>query len=75
MQKVWTTQSGEKIKVKDMTTFHIKNCIKALEEGRIAKVIDLGWLEDNDCKIIDEDINWKNNWLEIFNEELIKRKE
>jgi hypothetical protein len=31
--KYWTTQKGERIAVKDMTTSHIENCIKYLEKN------------------------------------------
>ena len=31
--KYWTTKSGEKIAIKDMTTDHIKNCIRMLSKA------------------------------------------
>lgn len=27
---VWTTKEGQRIPIKDMNTFHIKNCIKSI---------------------------------------------
>lgn len=75
MNNVWTTQNGTKINVKDMTTKHILNTLKCIEEGRIVFLIDLGYLEDNDCKIIDENDIKKERWIKIFNEELERRKE
>jgi hypothetical protein len=31
MKRVWTTKNGTKLKIKDMTTHHITNCIALLE--------------------------------------------
>lgn len=75
MEEIWTTKDYRQIKVKDMTIEHIKNTIKAIEEGRIVFKINLGWLEDNDFQIIDEDTERKEHWLDIFYEELKRRKE
>ena len=71
----WKTKNGDKIKIKDMTTQHIKNTIKAIEEGRINFLINLGWAEDNDFQIIDEDTERKEYWLDVFYDELKKREE
>ena len=71
----WKTKNGDKIKIKDMTTQHIKNTIKAIEEGRINFLINLGWAEDNDFQIIDEDTERKKYWLDVFYDELKKRGE
>lgn len=71
--EIWTTKDGKKIKVKDMTTEHIKNTIKCIEDGRIQFTINLGWAEDNDYQIIDEDTSTKYKWLEVFNQELQNR--
>ena len=73
MENIWTCKNGKKINVKDMTTEHIENCINALEEGRINFIINLGYLEDNDCQIFEEDEEKKNRWIKIFKEELIER--
>lgn len=73
--EIWTTKNGEKIKVSDMTTQHIQNTIRCLEDGKIVFLINLGWLEDNDCQVIDEDDLEKVNWIKRFKEELIKRGE
>ena len=32
MKKTWKTKEGKKLKIKDMTTGHIQNCIKLLEK-------------------------------------------
>lgn len=74
MENIWTTQNGRKINVKDMTTQHILNTLKCIEERRIIFLIDLGYLEDNDCKIIDENDIKKERWIKIFKEELKRRK-
>ena len=73
--EIWTTKDGKKIKVKDMTTEHIKNTIKCIEDGRIHFTINLGWAEDNDYQIIDEDVWTRDNWIKIFKEELENRLE
>lgn len=75
MENIWTTQNGTKINVKDMTIKHILNTLKCIEEERIVFLIDLGYLEDNDCKIIDENDIEKERWIKIFEEELERRKE
>ena len=75
MEEVWTTKEGKQIAVKDMTTQHIKNTIKAIEEGRICFTINLGWFDDNDFQVIDEDVERKERWLNIFYNELETRKE
>lgn len=36
--KYWITKEGDEIKISEMATSHIKNCLKAIEDGRI----DLG---------------------------------
>lgn len=75
MEEIWTTKDYRQIKVKDMTTKHIQNTIRAIEEGRILFKINLGWFEDNDFQIIDEDTEKKEHWLDIFYKELERRKE
>ena len=75
MENIWTTQNETKINVKDMTTKHILNTLKCIEDGRVVFLIDLGYLEDNDCKIIDENDIEKERWIKIFKEELERRKE
>lgn len=46
----WTTKNGDEIEVRDMTTQHIKNCIKAIKEKRIiiGKNVDVGYTCDRD---------------------------
>lgn len=73
MENIWKTQNGNKIKVKDMTTSHILNTLKCIEDGRIKFMINLGWFEDNDFEIIEEDDIRKERWIRIFNEELERR--
>lgn len=75
MEHIWTTQNGTKIKVKDMTTQHIKNCIRCIEEGRINFIINMGWAEDNDYQMYDEDTEEKERWIKIFRDELERRSE
>ena len=44
-----------------------------IEEGKIVFKINLGWFEDNDFQIIDEDTEKKEYWLNIFYKELERR--
>lgn len=73
MERIWKTKNGKKIKVKDMTTQHICNCIKCIEEGRIVFLVSLGYEVDNDFITYDEDIIEKREWLKTFKEELKNR--
>lgn len=57
-----------------MTTQHIMNCIRCIEEGRINFIINMGWAEDNDYQEFDEDIEEKERWIKIFNKELERRR-
>lgn len=75
MEHIWTTQNGNKIKVKDMTIQHIKNCIRCIEEGRINFIINMGWAEDNDYQMYDEDTEEKERWIKIFRDEFERRSE
>lgn len=75
MEYIWKTQNGTNIKVKDMTTKHILNTLKCIEDGRIRFTINLGWFEDNDFQIIDENDIAKERWIKIFNDELERRNE
>lgn len=74
MENIWIPRKGTKINVRDMTTQHILNTLKCIEERRIIFLMDLGYLEDNDCKIIDENDIEKEHWIKIFKEELKRRK-
>jgi len=75
MDEIWETRDGSKIKVKDMTTQHILNCIRCIEDGRINFIINMGWASDNDYQEFGEDTEEKERWIKIFNKELEKRKE
>lgn len=72
-EAIWTTQNDTRIKVKDMTTQHIKNCIRCIEEGKINFIINMGWAEDNDYQMYDEDTEEKERWIKIFSDELKNR--
>lgn len=75
MENIWTTQNGTKINVKDMTTKHILNTLKCIEDGRIQFIINMGWATDNDYQEFDEDVERRDHWIKIFEEELERRKE
>ena len=75
-QIMWTTKSGEKIPIKEMTTQHIKNCIKAIEEERIqiGETIDLGYTGDGEGDgIIYDFIDMSEEYLQAFEKELKNR--
>ena len=74
MENIWTTQNGTKINVKDMTTQHILNTLKCIENRKILFVVRR-YEEDNDFETFDENIRVKERWIKIFKEELEKRKE
>lgn len=74
----WTTKNGDEIEVRDMTTQHIKNCIKAIKEKRIVigKNVDVGYTCDGDGDGIIYD--WLDNgdiYIKAFEEELKRRNE
>lgn len=71
--KVWITRSREKIKVKEMSTQHIINTIKAIEEEKIVFVVNCGYAQGNDYIEYEENIEGKEHWIKIFKNELKKR--
>ena len=73
MEYTWTTQNGDEIKVKDMTTSHILNCIRCIEQGRIHFIVSMGRAQDNDYIEYDEDTVEKERWIKIFKNELERR--
>lgn len=38
MKRIWRTRDGTKIKIKDMTTSHIQNCINLLERANQSRL-------------------------------------
>lgn len=76
MLKYWITKNEEKILIKDMTTQHIKNCIKAIEENRISvgQTINLGYTGDGDGDgIIYDFIDYGEQYIKAFKNELERR--
>lgn len=76
MIEYWITKNNKKIKIKDMTTQHIKNCIKAIQEDRIqvGESIQLGYTQDgNGDGIIYDFIDFSKDYIKTFNEELKRR--
>lgn len=72
----WKTKNGDKILIKDMTTEHIKNCIKALEEERITvgESVDIGYTCDSDGDgIMYEFIDHSEDYIKAFKDELARR--
>lgn len=75
-EKYWKTKDGKEILIKDMTTEHIKNCIRAIKEDRIkigAKIF-IGYTQDGDGdgQVYDL-IDYSKEYIKIFEEELRSR--
>lgn len=79
LNNVWTTKDGQKIKVSDMTTQHIKNVLKCIEEERInfGEMVDIGYTADGegDGRIYEyiADTDKEKYWIDTFNKELKRR--
>lgn len=74
--EIWRTKDGREIQIKDMTTQHIKNCIKALKEDKIKVGIttDVGYTCDGDGDgIIYDFIDYRKEYIEEFENELKRR--
>ena len=71
--KIWITKNGEKIAVKDMSTQHILNCIKAIKEEKIIFVTNTGYAPDNDYIEYEENDLGRERWIKTFENELKKR--
>ena len=74
----WKTKNGTEIDIKNMTTNHIKNCIKAIKEERIVigENVDIGYTCDGDGDGIT--YVWLDNgdiYIKAFEEELKRRNE
>lgn len=72
----WKTKDGKILNIKDMTTEHIKNCIKAIEEERIevGEWIPLGYTCDGDGDGTEyEYLDYSYEYIRAFKEELKKR--
>lgn len=74
--RYWKCKNGIEIRIEDMSDFHINNCIKALENGKVQcyRLYDYGYTADGegDGKIIyEEDIS--NEYIEVFKNELKRR--
>lgn len=64
----WKMKDGEYIEVKDMTTQHIKNTMKAIEENRISFAWSSGY--DGEDFAYDDGKDEQIYWLKTFKEEL-----
>jgi len=72
----WKTKEGKELNIKDMTTQHIKNCIKAIQEDRIqvGESIDVGYTGDGDGDgIVYQWIDYGKDYIKAFEEELKNR--
>ncbi len=88
MKRVWKTKGGKKLKIRDMATSHIQNCIKVLKKYNNRKVSEILSLpipngEEAACALenaIDEFIetgcelaNLAEEYIESFEAELHRR--
>lgn len=74
---VWTMRSGEKIKLSNMTSSHIKNCIRMLQHQLIP---DVGWEMTGfeggyTHNVLDDQNNKINDTIGILSRELANRKD
>ena len=77
MIEMWETKNGEKIHIKDMTTKHIENCIKAIKKGKVFVGIrmNIGYTGEGDGDgAIYEWYDMGNDYIQAFEEELKRRK-
>lgn len=83
MKKIWTTIDGKKLKIYEMETSHINNCIRMLEK-QVEELIDMGedFIDasgdtDGTCNLgcwdVSADIDRKNDYIIAFKEELRRR--
>ena len=74
----WKTKDGKELLIKDMSTKHIKNCIKAIKEDRVhvGVHLDVGYTGDGDGDgVIYQWIDYGNEYIEAFKDELKRRGE
>jgi hypothetical protein len=86
--KKWTCRDGTKVRVKDMTTSHIKNAMAMLRRAEFY-AIDSGWellatvhgemaadaIEQEVLSAEEEGIPEFQEWIGVFAEELLRRGE
>ena len=65
----WTMRNGETIKIKNMTTQHIENTIKAIHEGR-ALIPKRSPIDLDEAEMLSEIVI---DYLYSFNDELERR--
>ena len=69
--KTWTTKNGDELRIEDMTTEHILNCIKSIERNKKAFILDGNdkwWSEDPSIELV------KNPVYTALIEQLNKRR-
>jgi hypothetical protein len=84
----WKTKDGRSVHIRKMDTDHIKSCIKFLErQVEEIKEVNSDWIKENAlwnldnvydiddyCSLpINSIISSKNDWIRVFQEELIRR--
>jgi len=82
LKKIWKTKDGKNLKIKDMDTKHIKNCLKMLKERNFISIKSFNLFlnsYDNQSDMVQlclerEYINKiPNQFIDFFEEELKKR--
>ena len=70
MKRVWTTKNGEKIKIRDMETSHIKNCLNILNKYHSRVIVKRDSMSRMFSKYQDEiDEETDNMLLEGFDDD------
>lgn len=69
---VWRTRAGEYMKIRDMETSHIQNCIRMLERKLTSRPVEQVYIGDSDyAEDAVESENRHNEWLtELFSEKI-----
>lgn len=67
--RYWITQSGEKLKVKNMTIVHIENCIKMLQKLLRSRPIEQSYMGNSD--IAEQAVEMENIHNANMTEEII----
>lgn len=87
MKRIWVTRDGRRLKIKDMTTYHIKNCISLLDRYHLNKLYSICSLGNSFLGEVAEQVfdnavegilqdGWKDKaqeFIDSFNKELQRR--
>jgi hypothetical protein len=71
----WRTKEGQLLRLRDMSDAHLINARQAVLEGKVA-LRHTCWSaggQDGPCPDCDAARSWRDNWLDRFDGELVKR--